>query len=155
MGGPLEGCRSALAISRKPRLAQLGGSVYGRDPNDRRTNERDSNDRGTPRGLRSSISVGSSPRHKPVCTLLGHHLGWRPGTHRQPSQRTPPALEDCAFEPQLVNGKMPTVLCAPGSRHTVHHPGESPGCFIYKRDRLSVGSRSFRPSTADRFLMDG
>src|SRR5215813_215881 len=98
--------RSALAISRIPRLAQLGGSVYGRDPNDHDPNVH-GRDRGTPRGLRSSISVGSSPRYGPVYTLLGHRLGWRLTTHRQPSQRTPPALEDCAFEPQSVNGIMP------------------------------------------------
>jgi hypothetical protein len=35
----------------------------------------------------------------------------------------------------LVNGMMPTVLCAPGSRHTMHHLGGRPGC-IYKNVRF-------------------
>ena len=111
-------------ISCKPRLAQLGGNFYDRD--------RDTSDdrgRGTLRGLRSSISVGSSPRHKRVYTLLGHRLGWRPATHRQLSQRTPPALEDCAFEPQLVNGIMP--LCR------VLRGGDTP-CIIREEARDAI-----------------
>jgi hypothetical protein len=130
--------RSALAVSRKPQLAQLGGSFYGRDPNDHDPNDH-GRDRGTPRGLRSSIFVGSSPRHKPVYTLLGHRLGWRPATHRQPSQRTRPALEDCAFEPQLVNGMMPAVLCAPGRRHTVQSSGRKPGMLQCIKTRQTIG----------------
>src|SRR5215471_15811875 len=62
-----------IVISRKPPLAQFSRSPCDRDNDDNVHGSTRRLGRGsTRRGLRSSTVGGSTRRHRPACTLVGH-----------------------------------------------------------------------------------